>query len=53
MPDAQITNSLSPRQTVRPRCPPCQARMEIQRVAPGETRFRTLDTKVHKVRPYP
>ena len=39
MPEAQITNRLSPRQTVRPRCPLCQAPMKIQRVAPGRPGF--------------
>jgi tRNA(Ile2) C34 agmatinyltransferase TiaS len=39
MPDAQMTNRLSPRQTVRPRCPLCRARMEIQRVALGRPGF--------------
>jgi hypothetical protein len=39
MRDAQMTNRLSPRQTVRPRCPLCQARMKIQRVAPGRLGF--------------
>jgi hypothetical protein len=39
MPDAQITDRLSPRHTVRPRCPQCQARMEVQHVAPGRLGF--------------
>jgi hypothetical protein len=39
MPDAQITDRLSPRQTVRSCCPLCQARMKIQRVAPGRPGF--------------
>ena len=39
MPDAQITDRLSPRHTVRPRCPQCQARMEVQHVALGRLGF--------------
>ena len=39
MPDAQIADRLSPRHTVRPRCPQCQARMEVQHVAPGRLGF--------------
>jgi uncharacterized Zn finger protein len=39
MSDAQITDRLSPRHTVRPRCTQCQARMEVQHVAPGRLGF--------------
>jgi tRNA(Ile2) C34 agmatinyltransferase TiaS len=39
MPDAQITDRLSPRHTVRPRCPQCRGRMEVQHVAPGRLGF--------------
>jgi len=39
MPDAQLTNKLSPRDTVRPRCPTCLASMEVQRVSPGRPGF--------------
>jgi hypothetical protein len=35
MPDAQLTNRLSPRDIVRPRCPMCYAHMETVRVVPG------------------
>lgn len=35
MPDALLTNKLSPRETVRPRCPNCGARMETLRVVAG------------------
>ncbi len=44
MPDAQLTNSHSPRQAVRPRCPVCEARMDVLRVVPGRTGYehRTL-----------
>jgi tRNA(Ile2) C34 agmatinyltransferase TiaS len=39
MPDAQITDRLSPRHTLRPRCPQCRGRMEVQHVAPGRLGF--------------
>jgi tRNA(Ile2) C34 agmatinyltransferase TiaS len=39
MPDAQITDKLSPRHAVRPRCPQCEARMEVQYVALGRPGF--------------
>jgi tRNA(Ile2) C34 agmatinyltransferase TiaS len=39
MPDAQLTNKLSPRQIVRPRCPACEAAMETLHVAPGRPGF--------------
>jgi tRNA(Ile2) C34 agmatinyltransferase TiaS len=39
MPDAQIIDRLSPRHAVRPRCPRCEARMEVQYVAPGRPGF--------------
>jgi transcription elongation factor Elf1 len=39
MPDAQLTDRLSPRQTQRPRCPQCQSQMRIQSVAPGRRGF--------------
>ena len=39
MPDAQLIDRLSPRQTQRPRCPQCQSRMIIQSVAPGRPGF--------------
>jgi hypothetical protein len=39
MPDAQLTDKLSPRQTVRPRCPICRADMEVLRVVPGRLGF--------------
>lgn len=44
MPDAQLTNKLSPRETVRPRCPTCGAHMETLRVVPDLPGFehRTL-----------
>jgi tRNA(Ile2) C34 agmatinyltransferase TiaS len=35
MPDAQLTNKLSPRETVRPRCPMCEASMDVLRIVPG------------------
>jgi uncharacterized Zn finger protein len=40
MPGAQITDRLSPRHAVRPRCPRCQTRMEVQHVAPGRLGFQ-------------
>jgi hypothetical protein len=39
MPDAQLTNQLSPRHTVRPRCPLCLAGMKVQCVSPGRPGF--------------
>jgi hypothetical protein len=44
VPDAQLTNTLSPRQAVRPRCLACEARMDILRAVPGRPGFehRTL-----------
>ena len=39
MPDAQLTNQLSPRETQRPRCPQCQSRIRIQSVARGRPGF--------------
>lgn len=44
MPDAQLTNKLSPRQAVRPRCPMCDAHMDTLRVVSGRPGFehRTL-----------
>ncbi len=44
MPDAQLTNKLSPSQVVRPRCPACDASMEVLRIVPGRPGFehRTL-----------
>lgn len=39
MPDAQLTNQLSPRDIVRPRCPMCYAHMEIVRVVSGRPGF--------------
>jgi len=39
MPDAQLTNKLPPRQLVRPRCPMCQAHMEVLQVASGRPGF--------------
>lgn len=44
MPDAQLTNKLSPSQVVRPRCPVCEACMDVLSVVPGRPGFehRTL-----------
>ncbi|NOJ40300.1 hypothetical protein [Bradyrhizobium australiense] len=44
MPDAQLTNKLSLRHTVRFRCPMCRADMEVLRVVSGRPGFeqRTL-----------
>jgi tRNA(Ile2) C34 agmatinyltransferase TiaS len=44
MPDAQLTNKLSPRETVSPRCPACKARMDVLHVVRGRPGFvhRTL-----------
>jgi uncharacterized Zn finger protein len=39
MPDVQLTNKLSPRQTVRPRCPMCRADMEVLRVVSARPGF--------------
>ena len=44
MPDAPLTNKLSPSQVAHPRCPACEARMDILRIVPGRPGFehRTL-----------
>jgi hypothetical protein len=39
MPDSQLTNKLSPRHIVQPRCPMCQAQMDVQRVLLGRPGF--------------
>ena len=48
MPDAQITGQLSPRHTVRPRCPQCQARVAVQHVVPGRPGFEHWTLKCTK-----
>ncbi len=50
MPDAQLTNRLSPREIQRPRCPQCQSRMTIQSVAPGRPGFEHWTLKCTKCR---
>jgi hypothetical protein len=44
VPDAQLTNTLSPSEVVRPRCPACEACMDVLRIVPGRPGFehRTL-----------
>ncbi|MGE5157903.1 MAG: response regulator [Gemmatimonas sp.] len=44
MPDAQLTNKLSPSEVVHPRCPACEAGMNVLRVVSGRPGFehRTL-----------
>jgi uncharacterized Zn finger protein len=48
MPDAQLTNKLSPRETVRPRCPMCQARMEVLHVVQGRPGFEHWTLRCRK-----
>lgn len=48
MPDAQLTNKLSPRETVRPRCPMCQSRMEVLHVVPGRLGFEHWTLRCRK-----
>jgi predicted Zn finger-like uncharacterized protein len=39
MPDAQLANKLSPHELVQPRCPMCEAHMEVLRIVPGRAGF--------------
>jgi hypothetical protein len=50
MPDAQLTNQLSPRDIVRPRCPMCYARMETVRVVSGRLGFEHRTLRCSKCR---
>jgi len=50
MPDAQLTNQLSPRDIVRPRCPMCYARMETVCVVPGRPGFEHRTLRCSKCR---
>jgi hypothetical protein len=40
MPDAQLTNKLSPREAVRPRCPVCRVDMQVLHIAQGRPGFQ-------------
>jgi hypothetical protein len=53
MSDTQLTNKLSPRDTVRFRCPMCHAGMKVLHVVPGKTRLRALDFKMYGMRGCP
>jgi hypothetical protein len=48
MPDAGLTNKLSPRHTIRPRCPTCLAGMEVQHVSPGRLGFEHWTLRCRK-----
>jgi uncharacterized Zn finger protein len=48
MPDAQLINKLSARETVRPRCPLCQGLMEILHVASGRPGFEHWTLRCRK-----
>ena len=50
MPDAQLTNRLSPRQIVRPRCPMCCAHMETVRVVSARPGFEHRTLRCSKCR---
>ena len=50
MPDAQLTNKLSPRETLRPHCPMCEAKMEVLRVVAGRPGFENRTLKCTKCR---
>lgn len=48
MPGAQLINRLSPRETVRPRCPVCRANMKVLRVVPERPSFEHWTLKCRK-----
>jgi rubredoxin len=50
MPDARLTNQLSPREAVRPRCPMCYAHMETVRVVSGRPGFEHRTLRCSKCR---
>ena len=50
MPDAQLINKLSPRETVHPRCPMCKAHMETLRVVSGRPGFEHRTLRCSKCR---
>jgi hypothetical protein len=50
MPDALLTNKLSPREILRPRCPMCEAKMDVLRVVPGRPGFEHRTLKCTKCR---
>lgn len=50
MPDAQLTNKLSPREIVRPRCPVCDSHMETLRIASGRPGFEYRTLRCSKCR---
>jgi hypothetical protein len=47
MPDAQLANKLSARELVQPRCPMCEAHMEVLRIVPGRPGFAANCTGLH------
>jgi len=50
MPEVQLTNKLSPRETMQPRCPICEAKMDVLRVVPGRPGFEHRTLKCAKCR---
>ena len=50
MPDAQLTNKLSPLEIVRPRCPGCGSRMETLRITSGRRGFEYRTLRCSKCR---